>query len=36
MIALLVILIQIMPVIRARIQTLFHKARKKHDCHTPC
>lgn len=36
MIALLFILGRIAPDIRARIQTLFHKARRKHDRHTPC
>gem|GEM_PF-4803435 len=36
MIALLLILSQMTPVIRAHIQILFHKARKKHDCDIPC
>ena len=36
MIALLLILSQMTPAIRAYIRTLFHKARRKHDCHTPC
>ena len=34
MIALLLILSQMTPVIRVRIQTLFHKPRRKHDYHS--